>query len=121
MLKSNTIRTRGSATAIALAACLAAPSAFAQDAQSPPQPPQPVQDAPPATDSQAADKPAEKSWSELDADNNGSLSTSEVAAMPSLAKVFVKADADADGELTQDEYRTWLAANGSKQQPTQGG
>jgi hypothetical protein len=26
--------------------------------------------------------------------------------------VFVKADADANGELTQDEYKTWLAANG---------
>jgi hypothetical protein len=32
--------------------------------------------------------------------------------MQSLAKVFAKADADADGELTQDEYKAWLAANG---------
>ncbi len=32
--------------------------------------------------------------------------------MQSLAKVFAKADADADGELTRDEYKAWLAANG---------
>ena len=56
--------------------------------------------------------PAKKSWVELDANGNGSLSATEAATMESLSKVFVKADADANGELTQDEYKTWLAANG---------
>lgn len=56
--------------------------------------------------------PAKKSWSELDANGNGSLSATEAAPMDSLSKVFAKADADANGELTQDEYKTWLAANG---------
>lgn len=56
--------------------------------------------------------PAKKSWSELDANGNGSLSASEAAPMESLTKVFAKADADANGELTQDEYKAWLAANG---------
>lgn len=124
MLKSNKTLARSSAIAMALAACIAAPSAFAQDAAKTAE----TQDAmaqqanPPTTEqaSQTA-QPAKKSWSELDANNNGSLSASEAAPMESLAKVFPEADADADGELTQDEYKTWLAANSSKQQPKQGG
>lgn len=111
--------------ALALAAGIAAPSAFAQDAQSRPPPPQSMQEeAPPAADAHASErqgKPAPKTWSELDVNSNGSLSISEAAPMESLAKVFAKADADADGELTQDEYKTWLAANGNKQKPMQGG
>ena len=55
--------------------------------------------------------PARKNWSELDVDANGSLSAGEAASMQSLTKVFAKADANADGELTQDEYKAWLAAN----------
>ncbi|MEO6226599.1 MAG: EF-hand domain-containing protein [Thermomonas sp.] len=113
---------------LALAACIAAPTAFAQDAQSKSQPPQAAQqmqqEAPPAADSQmaaTADKPAQKSWSELDANSNGSLSSNEAAPMESLAKVFDKADADGNGELTQDEYKAWLAMNNAKQQPKQGG
>lgn len=117
-LKSNTLT-----LSLALAACIAAPTAFAQDAK--PQPPQAMQqEAPPAADAQmaaAADKPAAKSWSELDVNNNGSLSSSEAAPMDSLAKVFTKADADGNGELTQAEYKTWLASNSSKQQPKHGG
>jgi len=66
--------------------------------------------------------PAKKSWSTLDVDSNGSLSASEAASMGSLSKVFGKADADADGELTQDEYKAWLATSGSaKHKPKHGG
>ncbi len=115
-LKSNHV------LSLALATCIAAPAAFAQDAQSQSGPPQATQqEAPPAAGSQMAAKPAEKSWSELDVNNNGSLSTSEAASLASLAKVFGKADANADGELTHDEYKTWLASNSSKQQPKPGG
>ena len=57
--------------------------------------------------------PASKtSWSELDADGNGTLSAGEAGGVQSLSKVFVQADADANGELSQDEYKAWLAANG---------
>ena len=56
--------------------------------------------------------PAKKSWSELDANGNGTLSVAEAEPLPGLSKAFVKADADANGELTQDEYKAWLAANG---------
>lgn len=56
--------------------------------------------------------PARKSWSQLDIDKNGSLSRTEVEPVNSLSKVFVAADANADGELTADEYKAYLAANG---------
>ncbi|RZA21171.1 MAG: hypothetical protein EOP93_03955 [Lysobacteraceae bacterium] len=116
--------------ALALAACMAAPVAFAQSStganvepQANPQSATPAVPAVPAdttTDSQAAAPatpaipatPAKKSWSELDANGNGSLSATEAAPMESLSKVFVKADVDANGELTQDEYKSWLAVNG---------
>ena len=109
---------------IALAACIAAPSAFAQDAAktAESQDAMAQQTSPPmAEQADQSAEPAKQSWSELDVDNNGSLSTSEAAPMEGLAKVFGEADADADGELTQDEYKTWLAANSAKQQPNKQG
>lgn len=120
---------------LALAACLAAPVAFAQstttDAQTDPQATT-TTTAPPATTTQPttagdpqattpATAPAKKNWSELDANGNGSLSASEAAPMDSLSKVFAKADADGNGELTQDEYKAWLAANKDKPTDKQGG
>ena len=37
-------------------------------------------------------------------------------------QVFPAADADANGELSQDEYKAWLAANGNgKAKPAAGG
>jgi hypothetical protein len=56
--------------------------------------------------------PAKKSWAELDVDANGTLSATEAASLNGLAKVFVQADANADGQLSQDEYKAWLSANG---------
>ena len=56
--------------------------------------------------------PAKKSWSQLDADQNGNLSKTEAESVNSLSKVFVEADADADGQLTPDEYKAYLAASG---------
>ena len=43
------------------------------------------------------------------------------ASMRQVAKVFAKADADANGELTQDEYKAWLAANGKTKGKTKAG
>ena len=51
-------------------------------------------------------------WSQLDTDSNGSLSKSEAAAVSSLGTVFDKADANADGALTADEYKAYLAVHG---------
>lgn len=119
---------------IALAAA-AAPSAFAQSANgianasvqaqaatpavpatpalpaSPAMQGQPPTAAVPAVSASPA-TPAKKGWSEVDANGNGSLSASEAASIESLAKIFVKADVDANGELTEDEYKAWLAASG---------
>ena len=68
----------------------------------------------PATPATPADPatPQKKNWSDLDVDKNGSLSVTEAASVQSLAKAFTEADANADGQLTQDEYKAYLAANG---------
>lgn len=80
------------------------PAAAAQDATA----------ATPATPATPADPatPQKKNWSDLDVDKNGSLSVTEAASVQSLAKAFTEADANADGQLTQDEYKAYLAANG---------
>lgn len=52
---------------------------------------------------------AQLSWSDLDTDSNGSLSATEAEASPGLKAHFEQADANADGALTGDEYRTFLA------------
>ena len=60
-----------------------------------------------------------KSWTELDANGNGTLSATEAEPLPGLAKSFARADVDANGELTQDEYKAWLATKG-KDKPNAG-
>jgi hypothetical protein len=52
-----------------------------------------------------------KSWQELDANGDGNLSKSEAAGNPDMLRVFAKADANHDGILTPDEYRTYYSAN----------
>lgn len=73
-----------------------------------------------ATPSSSAE-PQKKNWSDLDTDKNGTLSVTEAAAVQSLAKAFTEADANADGQLTQDEYKAYLAANGKAATPRSGG
>jgi Ca2+-binding EF-hand superfamily protein len=53
-----------------------------------------------------------KNWSELDTDKNGTLSMSEASAIESLGKSFTQADTNADGQLTTDEYKAFVSANG---------
>ena len=80
----------------------------------------PATPATPATPAQ----PAQMSWTQLDVNANGTLSASEAAGIPQLDKIFVQADANADGELSTDEYKAWLAANGkgkAKVAPASGG
>ena len=98
----------------ALASALAAPAAFAQSAPTTTQDPA-AQATPQQQPTEAAPQsaaPAQKTWAELDANGNGSLSAAEASPIESLTKVFAKADKDGNGELTADEYKTWLAANG---------
>jgi hypothetical protein len=53
-------------------------------------------------------EPQKKNWSDLDTNKNGTLSATEAASVQSLASAFSTADANADGELTQDEYKAYL-------------
>ena len=131
MHKTNRTRNTLAILSFALASTLAAPAAFAQSAPANPQDPAaqavPQQAAteatPQATEAVPAvpqAKPAQKSWNDLDANGNGSLSVTEAAPIESLTKVFAKADKDGNGELTADEYKAWLAANGNKPKAGQG-
>jgi ABC-type nitrate/sulfonate/bicarbonate transport system substrate-binding protein len=111
MTRSN--RASLSVLLILSAACVM-PLAFAQ--QTPPptsetgaQPQQSTDAATPAA------APAKKTWSELDVDKNGSLNKDEASSIPSLQAVFDQADSNADGALTGEEYKTWLASNGKGQ------
>lgn len=52
--------------------------------------------------------PAKKSWADVDADKDGSLSKAEASAIPALGQVFDKADSNADGSLSADEYKAYV-------------
>ncbi|MGH8080515.1 MAG: EF-hand domain-containing protein [Lysobacter sp.] len=102
--------------ALALAATLSAPLAFAQSTgeQAPPTgdaatAATAAQDAGAATAAQPTAAPQKKSWSDVDGDKDGNLSKSEAAAVPALGQVFDQADADANGSLTPDEYKNYVA------------
>ncbi|MFK3647229.1 EF-hand domain-containing protein [Lysobacter enzymogenes] len=99
--------------ALALTAALATPMAFAQSA---------TEQAPPGGDAAAtaAQDPAaataapapsaqKKSWADVDTDKSGNLSKGEAAAVPALSQVFEQADSDANGQLTPDEYKNYVA------------
>lgn len=94
----------------ALVAALSAPLAFAQTAS-----PAPTQDAAaaPASAAPAAAAPTaapqKKSWADVDSNKDGALSKTEAATVPALGQVFDKADANADGALTTDEYKAYVA------------
>ena len=128
---------------LAIAACMAAPAAFAQnhgmgkaqvqavgqalggadvarslsDGPRNPNAATPATPATPAVPGQSPAipatpaTPAKKDWTALDADGNGTLSATEAASQQKLSRAFAQADANANGELTQDEYDAWLAAN----------
>lgn len=65
----------------------------------------------PATPASAAASSNNKTWSELDLDKDGNVSKSEAMADAGLKKIFAKADTNADGILTPDEYKAYVAAN----------
>jgi hypothetical protein len=113
----------------ALVASLSAPLAFAQtdttatdasmqsttptdtSAQTAPTPAEPTtyNDAAAAT---TQGDPVKKSWADVDLDKDGSLSKAEASAVPSLGQVFDKADGNADGALSADEYKAYVSKSG---------
>ena len=108
--------------ALAIAAALAMPAAFAQEANTVP-PTSETTTAPPtstvddaayqSTAPAPAEQPQQLTWADVDTDGNGSISKDESSALPSLAQVFEQADGDSDGELTPDEYKAFVASNSS--------
>lgn len=105
---------------LALASACVAP-AFAQsaDAMHDPQAAPPPAATQPAAPPPAADAhPKALRWSDLDTDKDGKLSKAEAGPVQSLSDVFDAADANADGALTGEEYKAYLAANGGKQAPS---
>jgi len=73
-----------------------------------------------ATPAPTSSSPQKKNWSDLDVDKNGTLSATEAAPVNSLSKVFTAADVNSDGELSQDEYKAYLASNGKGKAPGSG-
>ena len=109
------------AAMIALGTALAMPMAFAQDATTaPPTEPtthtdaaQPQTGPAQSTAPSATQQPL--TWADLDVDGNGTLSRTEAGNLQSLAQVFDQADADGDGELTPDEYKSFVARSNAGQ------
>jgi len=108
------------AALIALGAALAVPMAFAQDATTAP-PHDPATHADPAQSTAPSSTQQPLTWADLDVDGNGTLSRTEAGNLQSLAQVFDQADADSDGELTQDEYKAFVARSNAGQPEAAGG
>lgn len=107
MTKTSQIRLTG---LLALAAAMAAPAAFGQDTT-------PTTDQAQAAQSQPATpatpaEPGKKTWADLDVNKDGNLDKTEAAPIPTLEAVFETADTNADGSLTGEEYKKYLAMNG---------
>lgn len=104
---------------LALSAAFAAPMSFAQSTTPTDAAAQDTaqttanQPATPAPQTDAA--PAKKTWADLDTDKDGNLTKTEAATIPSLQAVFDQADANADGALSGEEYKTYLAMNSQSQ------
>lgn len=101
---------------VALGAALAMPLAFAQTETTTDASAQATTDASAQSTTAAAPAPAADSkkvtWADLDGDKDGKLTKTEAAPLDSLSEVFDKADANADGALTADEYKAYVAKIG---------
>jgi hypothetical protein len=108
MNKTSTFRLTG---LLALATVIAAPAAFAQDATTTTTDQAQAAQSQPATPATPAE-PGKKTWADLDVNKDGNLDKTEAAPIPTLQAVFDTADTNADGALTGEEYKTYLAMNG---------
>lgn len=96
---------------LALATAIAAPAAFAQDSTTTTTDQAQAAQSQPATPATPAE-PGKKTWADLDVNKDGNLDKTEAAPIPTLQAVFDTADTNADGALTGEEYKTYLAMNG---------
>jgi hypothetical protein len=68
-----------------------------------------------AQDSMGASNPGKGNWwKDADADGDGKLSTTEANANAGLSSRFATIDADKDGFITTEEYRSFYTANASQ-------
>ncbi|KAF1721494.1 hypothetical protein [Pseudoxanthomonas wuyuanensis] len=115
---------------IALTAALAMPLAFAQSAteedaatQAQSQVDEATQDAATGSAEQSATQSSgsagQQGWADLDTNGDGMISKEESAANAGLSQIFDQADADADGSLTQDEYKSFVEKSYGEPQPQQ--
>ena len=112
-----TLSPRKTAFATVAALMLAAPAAFAQAQTAPPAEPAPAAAPAPAPQGNAM------SWADVDTNQDGNVGKDESAVVPALSQVFDQADADADGQLTPQEYQAFVAkaqAGGAAPAPTGG-
>ena len=49
-----------------------------------------------------------QTWTSVDTDGDGAISKQEAQVNAGLAQIFDQADSNADDELTQDEYKTFV-------------
>ncbi len=91
--------------AVALGAALAMPIAFAQSGPTEADQDATQSSAPQAAQPEAAPKPV--TWADLDSDKDGNLSKPETAPVPALNQVFDQADANKDGKLSAEEYKSF--------------
>ena len=107
----------GAFALMALMASLSAPLAFAQSTEASAQAAPPTESATQADTSaqgataatEAGVAPIKKSWSDVDVDKDGKLTKAEASTVPALGQVFDQADGNADGTLTADEYKAYVA------------
>ncbi len=110
---------RGTPLILALATALAMPLAFAQDQQA-----DTLMQTSEAASTQVdpavptvGETPRKPTWDELDTDRDGLVSQAEAAADAELARIFDQADADADGKLSKDEYRSFAGGDYDDRKP----
>lgn len=53
----------------------------------------------------------QQGWNDVDTDRNGAISKQESSVNAGLSQIFDQADADADGALTQSEYKDFVSKN----------
>ncbi|MET0289574.1 MAG: EF-hand domain-containing protein [Pseudoxanthomonas sp.] len=64
-----------------------------------------------AQQSGASSGQGQQGWADVDTDANGTISKQEATANAGLTQIFDQADADTNGELTPDEYKSFISKN----------
>lgn len=64
-----------------------------------------------AQQSGASSGQGQQGWADVDTDGNGTISKQEATANAGLTQIFDQADADTNGELTPDEYKSFISKN----------